>query len=342
MNLSISVDFLSLVKAFLFLNVTYVQNLVIVTVHASLIAIILFVIHCIQSMEQDHYWNNCDDDGESLSECASSVFDDDCGELYAPEPIQEKKKRPPRKKKNKQPPVPPLETTDEGTEPIENNAVPTEESVGCDQEVVVAVTVPSEANAIASDETVSAQEHFGKQTPPIESKHRDVSTDKMTGITPNTTVKTLNPNATVWGGSALPVPTPPPIATKQTAGPQSNLVQSKPTWASMAGSKDNSFNPRGEIPTVAAATPSVGSFMPPRSPASGSASNSDWRTHVVSHTRGPSPKSTAKQILIPPPPTAGQSGQMSWPTLEDFPPPPGAKPAVQKPTKPMGVWGRPP
>lgn len=302
-------------------------------------------------MEQDHYWNNCDDDGESLSECASSVFDDDCGEVKAPEPIQEKKKRPPRKKKNKQPPVPPLETTDEGTEPIENNAVPTEESAGCDQEVVVAVTVPSETNVTSPDreETVSAPEHFGKQTPPIESKHRDVSTDKIphvssvTSNTPNTTVKTLNPNAKVWGGSALPVPAPPPIATNQSAGPQFNRVQSKPTWASLAGSKDNSFNSRGETQTVAAATPSVGSFMPPRSPASGSASNSDWRTHVVSHNkRGPSPKSTAKQILIPPPPTAGQSGQMSWPTLEDFPPPPGAEPTVQKPTKPIGVWGRPP
>jgi p70 ribosomal S6 kinase len=58
----------------------------------------------------DHYWNNFEADGESLSECASSIGGDDDRNLTqsthiptlesTPEVI-EKKKRPPRKRKNK-------------------------------------------------------------------------------------------------------------------------------------------------------------------------------------------------------------------------------------------------
>lgn len=43
--------------------------------------------------ELEHYWNNVDADGYSLSDCASSVFDEDIP------PVSDKKKRPPRKKK---------------------------------------------------------------------------------------------------------------------------------------------------------------------------------------------------------------------------------------------------
>lgn len=46
--------------------------------------------------EVDHYWNNIEADGQSLSTCASSVFDD---EDVPQTPL--KKKRPPRKKKKK-------------------------------------------------------------------------------------------------------------------------------------------------------------------------------------------------------------------------------------------------
>lgn len=61
--------------------------------------------------EYEKYWNSPDADGESLSECASSVFDDDMGgggEKKPSSPEQrppEKKKRPPRKKKKKQKPL---------------------------------------------------------------------------------------------------------------------------------------------------------------------------------------------------------------------------------------------
>jgi len=79
--------------------------------------------------EREHYWSNADPDGESLSECASSVFNsDDDDEHSTNSPKQntntastngnnptsaEKKKRPPRKKKKK--------TTDQNS--LMNNAL---------------------------------------------------------------------------------------------------------------------------------------------------------------------------------------------------------------------------
>ena len=301
-------------------------------------------------MEQDHYWNNCDEDGQSLSECASSVFDDDFGEIPAPEPIPEKKKRPPRKKKNKQP-VPPLETTDEGIEPIENIVVPTKGSVGGNQKVVEAAvpnTVPNTANSIPpdGDESVTRPDSCVKSPPLLNSKQIDGSIDKLappssvTCITLNASVKSLNPNAKAWSGAEkITKPVPHAIAKDQTSIPHINPAQPNSTWASMAGSTGKPYNSR----TVTATPPVVSSKAhpqsSPRSPAQGSASNSDWTTHVVSHKRV-SPQKNMNQE-IPPPPTAGQFGKISWPTLEDFPPPPGAKRTEPNPTKPMGVWGRP-
>ena len=66
--------------------------------------------------EVEHYWNNVEEDGQSLSECASSVFDEDMNEVPPPEPEPAKKKRPPRKKKKKKQQTVPLETTNEGNE----------------------------------------------------------------------------------------------------------------------------------------------------------------------------------------------------------------------------------
>jgi hypothetical protein len=296
--------------------------------------------HFIQSMERDHYWNNCDEDGQSLSECASSVFDDDFGEIPAPEPTQEKKKRPPRKKKNKQP-VPPLETTEEGIESIEKNAVPTK-----DQEVVTAA-VPNEANNTSPDgaETESGPNSCGKSPHPIDLEQLNESTEKLVPPSstvpkdiPNSSVKSLNPNAkTLSGAAKFTKHVPLAIAKDQTS--------KSTTWASMAAKIGKTHSSLVEIPVVAATTPPEVSLprprSPPRSPAKGSASNSDWTTHIVSRRGVRTQNSATKKIQMRPPPTAGQSGQMSWPTLEDFPPPPGAKRAEPTPAKPIGVWGRP-
>ena len=51
--------------------------------------------------ELQSYWDSVEEDGESLSECASSKLD---LEEALPEPISEKKKRPPRKRKKKKKP----------------------------------------------------------------------------------------------------------------------------------------------------------------------------------------------------------------------------------------------
>jgi hypothetical protein len=90
--------------------------------------------------EVERYWINTDEDGESLSECASSKLDLDEFQERAPE-VPEKKKRPPRKRKKKVPvgslsphlsengetaqkkgetnkPVPPVVVVDTATEPL--------------------------------------------------------------------------------------------------------------------------------------------------------------------------------------------------------------------------------
>ncbi len=280
---------------------------------------------CIQSMERDHYWNNCDEDGQSLSECASSVFDDDFGEIPAPEPTQEKKKRPPRKKKNKHP-VPPLETTDEGVEHKEKNVVPTKDRVGGDQ-IVTAAAAPNKAKNTSPDvsETESGPISRGKSTHPIESEQPDELTQKL--VPPSSTVhKSLNPDAKTWGGAAkFTQHVPLAIAMDQTC----------------AGKTGKTHSSRVEIPVAAAATPPAVSLPRPRSPPRSPARGSDWTTHIVSRRGVQTQNSATQKIPTRPPPTAGQSGQISWPTLEGCPPPTFAKRAEPTPAKPTGVWGRP-
>lgn len=307
---------------------------------------------CIQSMEKEHYWNNCDEDGQSLSECASSVFDDDFEEITAPEPTFEKKKRPPRKKKNKQP-IPPLETTDEGIEPTEKKSLSTTERVVDEKDVLNSAVLNKDSLSLDGGESVLDLNSSGKPPQPFELKQLGGSTDKIvspplpvTENTPNASVISLNPNAKAWSGPALLTTHVSHSVTKDQAATPHNIVQPKPiTWASMAGKTEKTdTRSRDEIRLAVAATPTVVSSISrphsPRSPARSNASNTDWRTHIVTRHKGQTQTSTKRQNLTKPPPTIVGPGPLSWPTLDDFPPPPGAKREPTPPAKPMGVWGR--
>lgn len=293
-------------------------------------------------MEQEYYWSNCDDDGQSLSECASSVFDDDGGcENHAHEPSQEKKKRPPRKKKNKQP-VPPLETTDEGTETIENITTATEMLADVKPRAAT-VEVHEKARALSQirgkvDDVSS--DSCRQSLCLLDLKQLDGSQNKSPHIAtvnsniPKATVETATQNATQA------------LAQKLIVTPQANLVQPKSTWASMAGTPSSQRVQRQQGATPLADNPVARTQSSSQSPATCIVSNSDWRTHVVSPKTVQSHKGAIKRNPLPPPPPppsppVGQSRQTSWPTLDDFPPPPGTDSTVPKQPKPMGVWGKP-
>jgi len=291
--------------------------------------------------EQEHYWNNEEDDGQSLSECASSVFDDDLGDFSAPEPVPEKKKRPPRKKKNKQQLVPPLETTNEN-ETNENAATDTKEG---------------------SDGKHDAEEKAEKDKKNLQSSdgEPDVVPNKQTA-NPFAGKESLNPNAKSWSLNPTK-PAPQASVMKPTTAPQPTQVLPKPvatpsytpkpgTWASLAVGKAKPINIRAAAQSTLAKPisssapinnrPTKATMVSPQTPSKSLARaiplSPDWRTHAVSGRRQvQSPKSTTKQNLIPPPPIS-QPVQHSWPSLGDFPPPPGAKPKEEK--KSMGAWGR--
>eukprot|EP00581_Thalassiosira_minuscula_P003246 CAMPEP_0183738070 /NCGR_PEP_ID=MMETSP0737-20130205/53690_1 /TAXON_ID=385413 /ORGANISM="Thalassiosira miniscula, Strain CCMP1093" /LENGTH=693 /DNA_ID=CAMNT_0025972517 /DNA_START=53 /DNA_END=2131 /DNA_ORIENTATION=+ len=190
--------------------------------------------------EQDHYWNNVDDDGQSLSECASSVFDGDLGDFDAPEPVPEKKKRPPRKKKKKQQHIP-LETTNEENKTTTNDSI--DGKAEKDTDKLQHIDGESGINngsqkqiteGAVTNESVAQQR---KSTPQPTSNN--VSTD--------TTTKSLNPDAKAW--SMKPTKPAPqakmtqPTHTLQPTHPLPQPVATtsykpKPgTWASLAVGK---------------------------------------------------------------------------------------------------------
>jgi len=315
--------------------------------------------------EKEHYWNNVDDDGQSLSDCASSVFDDDLSEVPVPEPVPEKKKRPPRKKKKQQQPVPPLETTREGSEANENSAADmngVQEVKETDVHDKKNLQPPDgREKDVALDSKKRPPHPLGKQTNGIQNNPPQATSVNDTGA--SAPAKSLNPNAKTWGVNPLATrPAPQASMTKLNATQQANPVQPKPvaapshapkpgTWASMAVDKGKS-NKIQRAAAQSISTKAISSAAPvnnwatkqtlPKAPPQipvKCTPSSDWRTHVASPSnKNISSKSTLKQNLIQPP-RISQPGQ-SWPSLGDFPPPPRAKPKEPKQTKPTGAWGK--
>lgn len=311
--------------------------------------------------EQEHYWNNVDEDGQSLSECASSVFDGDLGDIPAPEPVPEKKKRPPRKKKKKKQQPPPLETTDEN-KANESEAIKGEKTDGKQKED----SKEKEDSKAKQDEKSlkpldggdpdvdpSSQKQPAK---PIGAKEMKVELkSKPQAASGNDPAKQLNPNA-----NARSIPSKPAArAVKPAITPQTTQFPSAPiptasykpkpgSWASLAVGKGvppsrlpkpvpssvpNNGRPfRADIAS-SIASPKAATKSPGRY---GTSPSPDWRAHTVS------PRNNATKLNAIPPPPMSQHAQNAWPSLGDFPPPPGAKPVQQKakPKKPVGAWGR--
>ena len=261
------------------------------------------------------------------------------------EPTPDKKKRPPRKKKKNKQPVPPLESTDEGNEPtpiIDKGNRPDGEQKGAEssaQDDIHQQPLDAEAITVVLNTNRTMQlDGTQKKQPPEPS---------MDGIGSYAPAKTLNANASMNEPTKLaPQADAKTIPTlvhnclrcqqmskcicQATAALLSTPVQPKAftpkpgTWASISAKNDKSnqlhrqrsqlLEPkRAEAPHIIAPSP-------------------DWRTHTITPL-------TKKKNLIPPPPLS-QPGHSAWPTLGDFPPPPGSKLKDPKQSKSLGAWGK--
>jgi hypothetical protein len=301
-------------------------------------------LHCTQASEQEYYWKNVDDDGQSLSECASSCFDDDLcsivSDASAPEPTPDKKKRPPRKKKKNKQPVPPLETTEEGSEPT-----PIDKGESPDgNQIAATLDRPCETHQEKTDSTNTT----ANSSPRLKIMQLDRVQERLLPQPPLKGVASLADSNAFTANANVIKPTKyvasqteenkvrlcacgqqkSTCACHVTGIPLSIPIQTKTstpkpvTWASISLRNDNTNKFQQETRTrpldsKVMETPQV---VTP---------SSDWRTHIVS-------PHTAKKKLIQPPPLS----QPAWPTLADFPPPPTTKSKDPKQTKPLGAWGK--
>jgi len=311
--------------------------------------------------ENEHYWNNPEDDGQSLSECASSVFDDnDIGDAQPTPAVPEKKKRPPRKKKKKKQEQPPLEITLEGKEPKEDKSKESSDDKLNETEKVV----QGKKSSPSTDTDTTKAESSQPVDTIIQEKDKkqfQISADvKPESVATNAALLTkvsLNPNARSWGvpqrSIAMKLPSAPQIKQSQ---PKPVTSAPKPgTWASMAvkGSDKNTQRAAAQSPPNATAnnwsTKQPSRPAPPVStnswttvqsntrpvPAS---PNSDWRQHRSPRSKTRPTKGTSTSYNhIQPPPLA-----TDFPSLGDFPPPPGANKTKEqsKQKKSMGAWGK--
>lgn len=320
-----------------------------------------------------HYWNNPDADGQSLSDCASDIFDDDMKDIPAPEPTPEKKKRPPRKKKKKQ--TVPMETANEEDEK-EDTCV----TDGRENSEAVAETQQPDAS-LPGDKICQIDDQSGAPAC-IDDTKDEPKLPQASPAAAQSSTKTsssFNPNARAWNvvSAKTPVAAPTLAATTVTAprtpwATQTNVTkqQSMPTrsakpqlnepkhvvvdtykpkpgtWASLAVKNDASpglaINPALNRPRAAAQS----AYAKPPPQIKQSTASPDWRNHVVSPHRSPYTK-VGGQVAVQninslPPPPVSQPQQQAWPSLDEFGPPLSAKKDIPKKAKPAGVWGSKP
>jgi hypothetical protein len=246
--------------------------------------------------QHDHYWNNFEADGESLSECASSIGGDDDRHLShlthiptlesTPE-VNEKKKRPPRKRKNK------LQAKNNDTINSSNNT----------------------ASAPSPSET--------SETPEIGSVATSCSVNKE--ALENTTSHEKNESkqsfATV---STLPQPQSKPVVVNKVIDTKSKPQQPL-AWETVTKSKTSTQRVNSSSLKVNAP-----SFVPAsnltRIPSSThkSVTSSDWRTHKMSiNTNSKKPLFSSKEDFpslgdFPMTPNSLSSND-EFPSLGDFP-----------------------
>ena len=188
------------------------------------------------------------------------------------------------------------------------------------------------------NESLTVTQTSAKEKPP-QARIESTSSPKVV----NSAVKSLNPTAKSWQAvkpqttklsQAIPqVQTPTVVAAP--------VYTPKPgTWASLAVGKGKPNQTHSVSQQAVRASVTTAQIVEqPTSPRRSSALSQDWTSHVVS------PRHSKKSVNMntnraPPPPAAPQPGQNAWPSLGDFPPPPGTKSTPKQQTKSLGAWGK--
>jgi hypothetical protein len=216
----------------------------------------------LQASEQEHYWNNVDGDGQSLSDCASNasgIFDDDF-EGIDPEPAPEKKKRPPRKKKKKQ--TVPMETTNEENEKSE--------PVDRDEKAHILPERAKETifEEVGKSNTQSAAGETDTQQPVTSTTNKTTTPQKavQTSLSTSTdaptaaksaTIPSLNLNAKAWNVASIkPAPQSSIAHNHQPIAPQ----ESKPTAPAVRATVQTTVIPAKPIVVQETYKPKPGSW----------------------------------------------------------------------------------
>ena len=298
-----------------------------------------------------HYWNNTDGDGQSLSDCASDIFDD---EMTAPDlhPTPEKKKRPPRKKKKKQ--SVPMETAqeeDEKYEPAVTNApnvndsnAPMQQTDVVESNNITQSTGQNNDTSSPAVRSVMEETHCTTDLPKLpQASMITVTSKSATSTCTNEAAPALNPKAESWNVVGTKSP-PPPLTASISASPN-NKSTARTSWTANA----NNASQQQPVSSAAAAAPAksnakakipgnIDSYKPkpgtwasmavkkdtvpnisvsrPRQPSKQNPTSPDWRNHVISPLRSPHRKMTGQSITMK--------------TINSLPPPPvSSEPQLQ-------------
>lgn len=217
--------------------------------------------------QHDHYWNNFEADGESLSECASSIGGDDDRNLTQPvhiptlestPEVSEKKKRPPRKRKNK------VQATNDGTTNLNDQDAsfpPPSETSGTSEILSVANSAKKEAFSNTAAQNT------------VESKYGHTTLSSLPE--PQSKPLAVNESSEVKPKSPPPPPPPPP--------PSWETVTKSKTTSKMINSTNlkasaPSFIPTSTFNRVSSVAPK-GTFQESKQR---SLNSSDWRSHKMS------------------------------------------------------------
>lgn len=300
------------------------------------------------SEHHDHYWNNPEGDGESLSECASMLEEPGKESVQmkptlqsTPEETPVKKKRPPRKKKKKGQISTPHNgvATDASvaTNQSDSKSKPTDASVATNQSDSISMADKSPSHVVSTIQTQSEMKEKEKIT-------------KKEQIDANTTATVTKKKAQepVWEtvkGKPATQAKPIPQAPMQQKPKSASLSVNAKTWTPSASSTPK-YTPvvstsNQTFPGRWAQVGKTDQSTPKRSPASGG-SSSDWRHHRMNPSSNDwrnhqMPLRPQKPPVRPQRVQPSISDQQAFPSLGDFPSLGGNK-EQQKKITPTGSW----
>lgn len=271
-------------------------------------------------VEEQSYWDAVEEDGESVSDCASSKHDGDDPPVIE-ETVAQRKKRPPRKRKPQKPAGQAVSTE---TTPAPSTDTTPAPSAACSPaasengDVVVPVKAAEVVPVVAAEPPPPAQVVPSVSSPPPVPVRKVVQESwQSVNVSPK---KASNRSVAKAPVSQLQARPSPQIQNKGKV--DSSLPQNQWSTAPPAGRRNNNNAPSALTATssswrpgapppqhpISHSTPPPGSHLPAPPP------STDWRQHTLSPR---TPDSVGRGIRQPP---AVETAAASWPSLGPDPP----------------------